>query len=227
MTKCVYCGNENGITKDHIPPKALFAKPRPHDLITVPACEKCNSGFNLDDDYFKTMHLLRRESAGNDDVKRLLPKLYKSMKHVKASSFSRRFQKSISLVEEQSRFGLYLGKSAAFTISNERFSNTIERCIYGLHYFHFNQPLYEGYKVHALSIAEFNKISPILTHRHLKIIDTVTLNPPLEIGKGRNVFKYWFKKASDSEKSSFWIISIYEKTFYIGIVLPEKPIKIF
>jgi len=39
---CVYCGKKLPLTKDHIPPKNLYSKPRPSNLITVPCCEKCN-----------------------------------------------------------------------------------------------------------------------------------------------------------------------------------------
>lgn len=40
---CVLCGERPATTMDHVPPKALFLRPRP-TLITVPACEICNRG---------------------------------------------------------------------------------------------------------------------------------------------------------------------------------------
>lgn len=49
---CVLCGLEGKITRDHIPPKACFPKPRPSNLITVPACEDCNAGRSDLDDKF-------------------------------------------------------------------------------------------------------------------------------------------------------------------------------
>ncbi len=39
---CIYCGEKEATTKDHIPPKSFFAKPRPSNLITVPSCVDCN-----------------------------------------------------------------------------------------------------------------------------------------------------------------------------------------
>ena len=168
------------------------------------------------------MHLLRRESAENEEVKKLLPKLFQSMAHEKNSRFTSRFQKQISEVEDISRAGIYLGKAAAFSVSEDRFIRTIKRCIYGLHYLHLNEYLYENFSVYVYPMEVFRKISPILTYKHIKIIDAVTSNPPFEIGKNRKVFKYWFKSASDNPNSYFWILSIYEKTFYLGVVLPDK-----
>lgn len=49
--QCVYCGIKDPATKDHVPPKCIFLKPLPTDLITVPSCEKCQ-GLAKDDEYF-------------------------------------------------------------------------------------------------------------------------------------------------------------------------------
>jgi hypothetical protein len=46
--RCVYCPNPAD-TKDHAPPKALLRRPLPSNLITLPACKSCNSGFSFDE----------------------------------------------------------------------------------------------------------------------------------------------------------------------------------
>ena len=50
---CVYCGALSPQTRDHVPPACLFPRPRPTDLVTVPACEACNAAFSMDDEYFR------------------------------------------------------------------------------------------------------------------------------------------------------------------------------
>ena len=50
---CVYCGEHSGHTRDHVPPKGIFFTPLESSLITVPACEQCNSGFSALDTKFK------------------------------------------------------------------------------------------------------------------------------------------------------------------------------
>ncbi|MBL9085436.1 MAG: hypothetical protein JNK76_26765 [Planctomycetales bacterium] len=51
---CVYCGGE-GDTNDHAPPRCFLRKPLPSNLITLPACKVCNSGFSFDEDVVKTI----------------------------------------------------------------------------------------------------------------------------------------------------------------------------
>jgi hypothetical protein len=54
ITPCVYCGGDEDMTRDHVPPRNLFPSPRPSNLITVPCCRECNRGFSRDDEFFRT-----------------------------------------------------------------------------------------------------------------------------------------------------------------------------
>src|SRR4029453_234768 len=51
---CAYCEAPSPATRDHTPPKGIFPRPRPADLITVPACEPCNQGASVRDERFLT-----------------------------------------------------------------------------------------------------------------------------------------------------------------------------
>ena len=48
---CVYCGVSSPNTRDHVPPKVLLDEPYPQQLPVVDACEECNRGFSLDEQY--------------------------------------------------------------------------------------------------------------------------------------------------------------------------------
>jgi hypothetical protein len=50
---CAYCGSTSELTDDHIPPKNLFPKPRPENIITVKACKICVKDTSKDDEYFR------------------------------------------------------------------------------------------------------------------------------------------------------------------------------
>jgi hypothetical protein len=50
---CVYCGHLRDLTRDHVPPRCLFSKPRPNDLVTVPCCHDCNRELSKHDEYFR------------------------------------------------------------------------------------------------------------------------------------------------------------------------------
>lgn len=48
---CIYCGGEPE-TREHVPSKILLEKPYPENLPIVSACESCNQGFSLHEEYF-------------------------------------------------------------------------------------------------------------------------------------------------------------------------------
>ena len=52
MGYCAYCGEWRELTRDHVPPRSLFSKPRPSNLVTVPSCYLCNHGDSLEDQHF-------------------------------------------------------------------------------------------------------------------------------------------------------------------------------
>lgn len=53
--ECYLCGSEGEMTKDHIPPRGIFPRPLPSNLVTMPCCLKCNQSFHADDEYFRTV----------------------------------------------------------------------------------------------------------------------------------------------------------------------------
>src|SRR5262249_6151706 len=76
---CIYCLANPRETNDHIPPKGLFREPRPSNLITVPACYRCNSSFSGDDDYFLNL-ALDWTASESIDGKEIVAKRLRSMK---------------------------------------------------------------------------------------------------------------------------------------------------
>src|SRR6056297_601227 len=52
--RCVYCG-EKADTRDHVVPSSFFPKPKPDDLITVPACYDCNNSYSDDEEYLRNI----------------------------------------------------------------------------------------------------------------------------------------------------------------------------
>lgn len=48
--RCIYCGGLPE-TREHVPSKVFLDQPFPDDLPVVEACEQCNNGFSLDEEY--------------------------------------------------------------------------------------------------------------------------------------------------------------------------------
>ena len=50
---CALCGDHAEVMREHFVPQCLWSGPLPVRTETVPACDQCNAGSNLDDEYFR------------------------------------------------------------------------------------------------------------------------------------------------------------------------------
>lgn len=62
---CIYCG-ESAKTREHVPSKAFLVEPYPENLLTIPACFKCNNGFSDDEKYVSCFLIILKESVYED-----------------------------------------------------------------------------------------------------------------------------------------------------------------
>ena len=98
--QCVYCGKVRVLTKDHIPPKCFFAKPRPSNLITVPSCKECNLGRSKDDEYLRFVLAYRFENSNHPDVLGIVPVIHRAFKREENRAFTRSIVKDIVHLED-------------------------------------------------------------------------------------------------------------------------------
>lgn len=202
---CCYCGIRKATTKDHIPPKSIFNKPRPNDLITVPCCFECNNQASKYDEKFKTylgMHVAR---AGGEAERLFKEGVLMTAKHnhrLRRSIFQKMYPVNIA-----TKSGIITGKGMAVPWDNEAHDFTIERIIRGLFFHHYK------------------KIIDINT-----VIKTYWFKEPL-IGFGdklydnsiaNGAFIYQYNKLEEEEYDSMWLFHFYGSHFAGGIVLSSK-----
>lgn len=74
---CVYCGRQPN-TRDHVPSRVFLDDPMPDNVPVVDACDRCNQGFSLDEEYVACLLecVLRgsvdSDALHRDKVKRIL-----------------------------------------------------------------------------------------------------------------------------------------------------------
>jgi len=189
---CCYCGKKVATTRDHIPPKAIFNKPRPSDLITVPCCFECNNEASGHDEKFKTylgMHVARQGGQAEQFFKRgVLP----TVRHNK--KLLRKIISNSKNVNVVSTNGIYLGAATSVLWDSEAHDAVIERLVRGLYFHHYGVIIGEKANVKAYW---FNGLPS-------SDLDSYYCNT---IGDG--AFRYYFNKAIDEDYSSIWLFQFY------------------
>ncbi len=214
--RCIYCGAEDDLTADHVPPKNLFPSPRPSNLLTVPACGKCNSSFEKDDEYFRLTLIMREDLAHHPDVQRVFPRVAKSLSKPTKRGFRKGFLEAVRFVEVQTSAGIILGRRNAMTIDTSRLKRVVERVTRALFYVERDRPLPPYYKIRCYLEPELPEGDD---DPRAVIVRTLLAQSARTFGDG--VFSYRYDLSSDDESASAWLLVFYERAYFICLVVPE------
>jgi hypothetical protein len=210
-TLCIYCGNKPGITKDHVPPKNLFPKPRPTNMVTVPCCDECQNKYKKDEDVFVAWinfgpaGVTKQGKALWDQKLKRTYKKDLGVKKVIANSF-----KQINLVTPG---GIYLGKKLVVLIDQKRLTNVLKKIIRGLFWVEYKVRLPDKIPINIIGIrkndSRINEIIPFTQQASTF---------------WENVFEYRHVWLDRESFESLWALSFYRQNYFIAIVDEIKDI---
>lgn len=204
MTKplCVYCGIREGTTNDHVPPKLLFPRPRPSDLVTVPCCETCRRGQSLDDEYFARMVTMRHDVADNPAAAPVLDTVHRSLTKPKKVGFTRALLQSIKRLPVYSPAGLYLGHASSYDVDLQRLCRVIERTTRGLYFYELGVRLADDQRCTTYALDGFPLQDPTVTANVKQLVELALAGRSRVFGK--KVFTYWFRQIDGPTPSTLW-----------------------
>ena len=219
MKRCIYCGSDEDMTVDHVPPKALFPEPRPSNMLTVPCCKKCNESFSKDDEYFRTVLVSHVSVCTDPNAQAVNEKLLRSMSRPEATGMASAIRKSMHVVDVISQGGIYLGRSPAIKITANRISRVAVRIAVGLFYIIHDYSIPKGYEVKCgfnFKDAAFSFPDEFIAQYKEFWKQPVTI--------GENVFSYSYALCVDDPNRMLFIYWFYGNLWFYGYIMPEPEI---
>jgi len=210
--KCAYCGIGNHETDDHVPPKSIFIKPRPSNLVTVPSCDACNSSFQDNDDLFA---LFISTQAGMDGE--LQRELHEKVK--RAVARHRHFREILESASPEIPImdtdGSILDKVQFLKMNDFHVSSTLERIVTGLAFHHYR------FRVKSTGYVSIWYPSDS-TMKHAAIQDVLKDCVYSHIGHNHE-FAYRHGRTIDNTYASFWEFLFYDKFHFTAMTTPLVP----
>lgn len=207
---CAICGREDDLTKEHIPPKGIFLKPRPKNTITVFTCHCCNQDTKLDDEYFRFWVT----AGAHPNTK--LSEVWKDK--VVGSSFKRSPALLRKIQDDHKRLidhhlqdplKTYDGEivpdellSRCYMVDAKRINRVACKIVKGLYFHHFQTPM-------PANITFDVSTAPI----HIEILKRVIIARKGLVGGKQGEFIYWFKFANDGNFNSRWVLIFYLQNY--------------
>ena len=210
---CAYC-EQPATTKDHIPPKGIFPRPRPSDLITVPSCERHNSGASLDDELFRNFVVLREELAGHPQASRTAAIAMRGLHRPERPGLRRQLLSTLREVDLESPAGLYLGTASEFAHSGSSILSVSKRITRGLYYHHFGQRVPAGHSV--VCVPQRNLPAG---DREIWLELSESIDPTVH-SVGDGAFKYRFEISSEDPEISVWVLVYFDVVVFYSTVMP-------
>ena len=213
---CAYCGSPDDLEEDHIPPKNLFPKPRPSNLISVPACKLCHGNTSKDDEYFRLKILMRQGVQSNPSAHVTWTAVLHSLSRNQATGLRKRALLDFVDIELKTKSGLYVGKRLGYNVDMNRIRNVIQRIVRGLYFVESGNPL--GLKSEVLVYVE-EDLQERPSEAMKQILQYIKALSPKIIGN--NVFLYRYQIMKEKPFISVWGMSFYEHVPFLAITRPK------
>lgn len=196
---CVYCGVGPAETDDHVPPKCLFPRPRPSDLITVPSCRKCNQDAGRDEEYFLASIMFTQ--AGSSPAGRALWQQKLRRTYAKNLGLRYRIASSLQRVNLVTPAGLFLGRHFAQSPDFARLEKVVVKIVKGLYYADHAAALAPHTTVEALFLWPDQQGDVAHKYGHM-----------LQDGRRAwpGIFSYRANRVKDYPQGSMWELRFYD-----------------
>ena len=217
---CAYCGASDRLTRDHIPPEKLFPRPRPGNLITVPACGDCHSDTSKDDEYFRLKLCLREDAGDHPRARENLPAIFRSLSRRKAVGFRKSFFSDIRAVQLRTPAGIYVGRRLCYNVNMVRIRRVVERIVRGLYFAERASPLRFANEVRVYANEDLQQGNQnVLEELTKNILVPLAAQIPKVIGD--NVFSYRFHIPEENPVYSVWGLSFYGAVSFLCFTGPR------
>jgi len=209
---CAFCGKSPAKTKDHIPPRGIFPRPRP-GLITVPACLRCNSGTSKIEEAFR-VYLSLRVGVNNDSTSKLWNnEAMRTLRH--NPRLRNRIIKSMRPISVRSHAGVILAERTGGPWPREVHDPVIEKTIRGLYFHHYGEILGERVKIEIQWLRTVEDLEN-WSRRVDPSLEQLWTELPGAGNVGAGHFRYRYAKAIESPLYSTWLFDFYGAHFAGG-----------
>jgi hypothetical protein len=222
--ECAYCGAVGKVTRDHIPSKAIFSKPLPDDLITVPACPKCHSDeTSKDDEYFRLALQVRDGIADHPDAIKARPTLLRSLEKPQKVGMMKGLLENIFFADVVTLNGIFIGKQWAIQTDMNRLRRVVKRIMRGLFYKLKHHRVPDDYDVLVCDEDSFQKWPPHQAQHLYENFIKPVLAQKERVMIGNDVFSFKYGYGSNNPDTTCWILTFYQRASFLGLTLPPLP----
>jgi hypothetical protein len=202
------------LTRDHIPPRSLFARPFPSNLITVPACAACHGPTTGDDEYFRLAMAFNSVALAHPVLQQLETDVMRALTKPTKAGFARSTWRMTRRGFIQLTRHLSV-PAMAFGVDRERLARVVERITRGLYFRHRGVRIPAGYSVTVADELHFDMEGADIVQAKLDA------QPVIDIANGVFTYRYCYREERDPGVSA-WLMTFYGAVKFVGMTTPKR-----
>lgn len=212
---CTYCGKSGNITREHVVPKGLYNVD--HGIV-IPCCKKCNHGKANDDEYFRLVFAVLKESDDHIVAKKAIKKVKRSLNNPNQKGFQSMIKASADNFFKKDENGEWI-KNPGLKVEINRINTIFEFITKGLFYLETGSRLPDQYHVvSTFGREEDSKKGKAKLGEFRKILANESWK---EIGE-QEVFKYRYSFSVENTPQSIWEMKIYNGKSTIALIANQN-----
>ncbi|MFA6185869.1 MAG: hypothetical protein WC770_01475 [Phycisphaerae bacterium] len=200
---CVLCGKEEYLTREHVPPKNLFSKPRPKNTITAWTCKPCNASYSQDEEYFRIY--IAAGASPDSDCGRLWKEKVENSTFSRSPALRQKLSDGMDVIQQYHKLNPlkdFDGKPIpdelipyALPLESDRICRVIKKIIRCLYFKHFKFVLSPEIEI-SISTEPLTEVE----------VEKIVIEHKGFVGnKVDNLFIYWFDQ-QEKDGSIDWIL---------------------
>jgi hypothetical protein len=217
---CAYC-DAPSTTLDHIPPKGLFGKPFPLDLVTVPSCRSCNVDAAKDDEYFRTVMAFRHDTFDRPDAGNAAERAMRSLVRPGGEGFRKGLLSKVSEIPVFDDEGVRLGSIGQLDVDLRRIRKVMERIVRGLYYYYQRQRLPPECRVTVNTAESFEAPDAGAVEKLREVVRWAMSAEKHVLSRG--VLEYRVRETRQDPACAVWLLAIYQTVPFVVITARKQP----
>jgi len=209
---CLYCGKRPATTRDHVIPTCLFPRPRPSNMITVPACQPCNDAKAACDGYFRDLCIVDLFYDPGDGVTRDVYDAVLRADRRGRSLVGRAARAHARQEPLYTRRGISLGRHSTLPVDEWRVTTLLSMIVRGLYY------TCSGTRLRDDVVIEILRLDSLTINEFLA--DLAQYTPMGPLGIGTKVFSFMVLHGQEDASVTYWVLRFYGGIFYSVATTP-------
>jgi hypothetical protein len=206
---CIYCGEAAPRTKDHIPPKNLYDKPYPSNLLTVPACRKCNGAFSKDDEYFRVALTITEKAKGQPNRDAVVQSVMRGINKPESGRFRASLLANSDVLPRFTESGLYVNHQRAMAFDGQRLDRVAKRIVKGLFYKVKEHRLPDDHGVNALAVGRIRQLVAPGSEVDLTFQGFIALIEQETLTSFGGTFGFRWLQSPNGTEHTMWLLYFY------------------